>query len=67
MASALIRASLQRTKRDVAALEMDAEPATDATGDPAKLDEDAGSTAQAGRRKSGRKAKKAATQAKSQG
>ena len=61
----LIRESLQRTKRDVAALEMEAEPDPDTSGDPAELGAPAGSKAPAERRKSGRKAKKAASRAKS--
>lgn len=63
----LIRESLQRTKREVAALEMDAEPDPDNPGEPVKLDAQSGSKAPAGRRQSGRKAKKTAPRAKSQG
>lgn len=61
LTDALVRESLQRTKRDVAALEIDAE------ADPTNSDAQTGSKAPAERRKSGRKAKKATPPAKRQG
>ncbi len=74
LTDALIRESLQRTKRDVAALEMDVDEDPEGTGAPFRGKSGggkpaggkvAGSKAWAERRQSGRKAKKAAPGAKS--